>query len=87
MGSRVTPELLERLLDEHGAALELFASQWTNAPEDCVQEALLQLVRQPRLPDRVVAWLYRVVRNRGISHRRSLASRSRHETAAGLQWE
>ena len=39
MKRRVTSELLERLIEQHGAALELFASQWTESPEDCVQDA------------------------------------------------
>ncbi len=58
MSNQLTPELLQRLLDEHGAALELFASQWTEAPEDCVQEAFLKLVGQRKPPDRVVPWLF-----------------------------
>ena len=82
MANPVSPELLERLLEEHGAALELFASQWTHAPDDCVQEAFLQLVRQPAVPERVVPWLYRVVRNRAISLLRKSQRQRRHETAA-----
>jgi RNA polymerase sigma-70 factor (ECF subfamily) len=75
----VTPELLGRLLDEHGGALALFAAQWTEAADDCVQEALIELARQPRLPASPVAWLYRVVRNRAISQFRSAARRERRE--------
>ena len=85
MSHEITPELLQRLLDEHGAALELFAAQWTEAAEDCVQEAFLQLVRQPSPPDRVVAWLFRVVRNRAISLQRAASTRRRHESAAARQ--
>ncbi len=85
MNNRATPELLERLLDGHGAALRLFASQWTESPDDCVQEALLQLVRQPTLPERIVPWLYRVVRNQAISLRRASLRRARHETAAAIE--
>ena len=59
----VGPELLARLLDEHGAALTLYARQWCQTPEDVVQEALLQLIRQPAAPENLVGWLYRVVRN------------------------
>ena len=79
MSNQVRPELLQRLLDEHGAALELFAAQWTEAPEDCVQEAFLQLVRQPLPPDRIVAWLFRVVRNRAISLQRAASTRRRQD--------
>jgi RNA polymerase sigma-70 factor (ECF subfamily) len=85
MDNGVTPELLERLLNEYGAALTLFAAQWSAAPEDCVQEAFLQLVRQSRLPERVVPWLYRVVRNRAISERRSAIRRAGYEALAAGQ--
>ncbi|NUQ62744.1 MAG: RNA polymerase sigma factor [Pirellulales bacterium] len=83
----IGPELLARLLNEHGAALVLYARQWCNTPEDVVQEAFLQLIRQERAPDRVVAWLYRVVRNRGRSMSRSQARRQRHESAASCHGE
>lgn len=43
----IGPEILTRLLDEHGAALVLYAQQWCDTPEDVVQEAFLALVRQP----------------------------------------
>src|SRR5688572_32936160 len=79
---RVTPELLGRLLDEHGGALALYAAQWTENADDCVQEALIELARQPRLPATPVAWLYRVVRNRAISEFRSARRRERREQLA-----
>ena len=82
MSNPVTPELLQRLLSEHAAALELFASQWTVTGEDCVQEAFIQLVKQQRVPERVVPWLFRVVRNGAISQQRAAARRRRHEAAA-----
>ena len=84
MADGITPELLGRLLDEQGGALALFASQWTDAADDCVQEALIELARQPQAPDSPVAWLFRVVRNRAISRARSARRRERHETQA---WE
>jgi RNA polymerase sigma-70 factor (ECF subfamily) len=76
---RVTPELLGRLLDEQGGALALYAAQWTENADDCVQEALIELARQPRVPASPVAWLYRVVRNRAISQYRSARRRERCE--------
>jgi RNA polymerase sigma-70 factor (ECF subfamily) len=79
----VTPELLGRLLDEQGGALALYAAQWTAAADDCVQEALLELARQPMLPRNVVAWLYRVVRNRAISEFRATQRRMQREDLAG----
>jgi RNA polymerase sigma factor (sigma-70 family) len=78
----VDPDLLARLLDEHAAPMELFAAQWTNAPEDSVPEAFVELARQRRPPRQPVAWLYRVVRNRAISAARSHRRRSRQEQLA-----
>jgi len=80
---RITPELLSRLLDEQGGALALYAAQWTAAADDCVQEALIELARQPALPRNVMAWLYRVVRNRAISDFRAARRRMRREELAG----
>ena len=82
MNRQLTPDLLGRLLDEHGGALVLFATQWTDSPDDCVQEAFIQLTRQARLPENVAAWLFQVVRNRAISLARSASRRRRHETLA-----
>ncbi len=81
------PELLTRLLDEHGAALVLYAQQWCNAPEDVVQEAFVRLVCQRPVPENVVGWLYRVVRNEAISASRAIARRARHESAAAHRGE
>lgn len=83
----VGPELLARLLDEQGAALTLYARQWCRAPEDVVQEAFLRLAYERPVPDNVVGWLYRVVRNGAISAGRSAARRTRHESAAARQVE
>ncbi len=81
------PELLTQLLDEHGAVLVLYAQQWCNAPQDVVQDALLRLMRQRPVPENVVGWLYRVVRNGAISASRSAERRVRHESAAAHQGE
>lgn len=79
----VTPELLGRLLDEQGGALALYAAQWTDSADDCVQEALIELAGQPVAPANAVAWLYRVVRNRAISQYRATRRRERREELAG----
>jgi RNA polymerase sigma-70 factor (ECF subfamily) len=84
MADGISPELLGRLLDEQGGALALFAAQWTDAPDDCVQEALIELARQRPVPDSPVAWLFRVVRNRAISRARSARRRERHESQVGM---
>jgi RNA polymerase sigma factor (sigma-70 family) len=82
MGS-IGPEILTRLLDEHGPALVLYAQQWCDTPEDAVQEAFLALVRQPALPENIVGWLYKVVRNEALNASRSSRRRTkREETAA-----
>ena len=88
MADGISPELLGRLLDEQGGALALFAAQWTDSPDDCVQEALIELARQRPVPDSPVAWLFRVVRNRAISRARSARRRERHESQAlSLRWK
>ena len=79
----IDPDRLARLLDDHAAALELFAAQWTESAPDVVQEAFLRLAAQSPVPDRVLAWLYRVVRNGAISAVRSESRRSKHERNAG----
>lgn len=84
--NRVDADRLGELVDRHAAALELYAAQWTRAPEDCVQEAFIELVRQPRAPANVAAWLYRVVRNRAINAARGERRRERHEQAAAMEF-
>jgi len=78
----ITAELLAGLLDRHAAALELYARQFGPAAEDAVQDAFIELARQPVPPDDAAAWLYRVVRNRALSLARAAGRRQRHETAA-----
>jgi RNA polymerase sigma-70 factor (ECF subfamily) len=79
------PEILGRLLDEHASALMLFARRWCSTPDDVVQDAFLQLSRQPECPRDAVAWLYRVVRNGAISASRGEMRRRRHEAAAAAE--
>jgi RNA polymerase sigma-70 factor, ECF subfamily len=79
MNGPIDAELLGRLLDEHGPALALYASQWTDAADDCVQEALVELARQPQSPEHVVAWLYRVVKNRALNAARGARRRRERE--------
>lgn len=83
-----TPLWLARLLDDHGASLLLYARGWCQAPEDVVQDAFLELIRRRKPPDNVVAWLYRVVRNRAVSHSRSTRRRIAREkrAAASEAW-
>lgn len=72
-------------MDRHGAALSLYARQWCHAPEDAVQEALIELLRQVHVPDNPVAWLYKVVRCRAMNLARSEHRRAGHQRRAGEQ--
>jgi len=85
--SPLCPEDLSRLLDEHGAALVLYAQQWCETPEDVVQDALVHLVRQAVPPENPVGWLYRVVRNGAIAAARSAGRRSRREASVAHRGE
>ena len=78
----VGPELLGRLLDRHAAALELYAAQWCDCPEDVVQDVLLELVRTRKSPEHLLAWLFRAVRYRAINAGRSRRRRQHHEAEA-----
>jgi RNA polymerase sigma-70 factor (ECF subfamily) len=75
----IDAELLGRLLDELGPALALYAAQWTDAADDCVQEALVELAGQPRVPENVRAWLYRVVKYRALNAARGEKRRRERE--------
>jgi RNA polymerase sigma factor (sigma-70 family) len=79
---RIDADLLGRLLDEHGPALALYASQWTDAADDCVQEALVELARQSAIPENLRAWLYRVVKYRALNAARSTRRRRDRESRA-----
>jgi RNA polymerase sigma-70 factor (ECF subfamily) len=77
--------LLARLVDDHSAALVLYARQWCAAPEDVVQEAFVKLAAQRAPPHNLVAWLYRVVRNGAVSAARAERRRRHHEAAAAAR--
>ncbi len=76
---RVGPELLGQLFEKHASALRLYARQWCGAPDDVVQEAFVNLARQRSVPERVVPWLYRVVRNGALTALRQDRRRARRE--------
>src|SRR6188768_672107 len=82
MTGPIDAEQLGRLLDEHGAALALYATQWTDSPDDCVQEALVSLAQQRPSPEHVVAWLYRVVKHRALNAARGEKRRRDRESRA-----
>ena len=76
---------LGRLIDRHAAALELYARQWCDTPEDVVQEAFLKLAGQGGLPQNPAAWLFRVVRNGAINAGTASRRRRRHESEAAAE--
>lgn len=78
----MTPADLGRLISSHGAPLVLYARQWTDEPEDVVQEAFHKLVRQRQAPDDPIAWLYRVVRNAALDAAKIGRRRQRRELVA-----
>ena len=73
---------LGRLIDQHAAALELYARQWTDAAEDVVQVAFLKLTQQRHPPDNPAAWLFWAVRNGAINAAIAAQRRRRHESHA-----
>jgi RNA polymerase sigma-70 factor (ECF subfamily) len=82
-------ECLGRLVDRHAAALELYARQWCDTPEDVVQEAFLKLALERVPPDNPAAWLFRVVRNGALNAAIAARRRRRHEAkavCAELSW-
>ncbi len=78
---------LRELLDAHGAALTLYARQWCRAPEDALQEALIELLRLSTAPDHPVAWLFKTVRRRAMNLARAEQRRAKHHRQAGEDLE
>lgn len=85
--TRIDSQRLDELLDAHGAAITLYARQWCRAPEDALQEALVDLLRQTPPPEYPVAWLYKAVRRRAMNLARGERRRARHHRRAGEQRE
>ena len=83
----MTARALADLIAAHAAVLVLFARQWSDSPEDAVQEAFCKLA-SASAPDDPVAWLYRVVRNAAIDAGRSARRRIERERAAArsVRW-
>ena len=75
-------EWLGGTVDRYAAALELYARQWCDAPEDVVQEAFMKLASQRNVPDQAGGWLFRVVRNGAINAAVAARRRRRHEAVA-----
>jgi RNA polymerase sigma-70 factor (ECF subfamily) len=78
----LTPHDLGRLYRQHAPALRLYARQWPGCAEDVVHDAFLALARQNTLPERLLPWLYHVVRTGALATARSAVRRRRREAAA-----
>lgn len=75
----VDPRVLDQLIRAHCPALVLYARQFCSTPEDAVQDAIVQLMKQEESPQEPIPWLFRTVRNRSLNLNRSQSRRSRHE--------
>jgi len=79
---KIGADQLRALVDAHGAALTLYARQWCHAPDDAVQEALIELLREDPPPDQPLAWLFTTVRRRAMNLARGERRRmERHRRA------
>lgn len=79
---QIDMQTVRQLLDDHGAALLLYARQWHRSPEDALQEALIDLLRQSPPPHEPIAWLFTTIRRRAMNLARSEQRRVRHQRAA-----
>jgi RNA polymerase sigma-70 factor (ECF subfamily) len=77
----MNPEALANLVRQYAPALSLYAKQWCACPDDIVQNSFLKLARQRVVPDRPVAWLFKVVRNGSLDAARAARRRTKHESA------
>ncbi len=82
------PERIGILIDAHAAGLRLFARQWSDSPDDVVQDAFVALSTLADEPREPAAWLYRAVRNGAINAGIAERRRRRRETIAGglIRW-
>jgi RNA polymerase sigma factor (sigma-70 family) len=75
----IEPTVLGQLYRQHAPALRLYARQWGSNAEDLVQTAFVRLAQESPPPERVVPWLYSVVRNEALSAFRSANRRRKRE--------
>ncbi len=68
---------LAKLIERHGASLQLWVRSCCDSAEDAVQEAFTRLAAQDPEPDNPVAWLYQVSRN--VAFKRRLSDRRRRD--------
>ena len=84
----MTAEQLAKLIDDHAAALVLYARQWCACPEDAVQVAFCKLAAQKLWPHDPQAWLFHVVRNQAIDAGKAERRRKTREQAVSrpVRW-
>jgi RNA polymerase sigma-70 factor (ECF subfamily) len=85
---RITPEELGHLYRQYAPALRLYVRQFPAGDEDLIHDAFIKLAQLSTVPDQVLPWLYRVVRNGTLGAGRSEARRRcrQHRTAASEAW-
>ncbi len=81
------PHTWTEVIRRYSGPLTLFAAQWCLDPEDSVQEAFVELFRQPAPPDRLSAWLFTVVKHKSINQRRAEKRRRDHESRRAADGE
>jgi RNA polymerase sigma-70 factor (ECF subfamily) len=73
--ARITPDELGRLYRQYAPALRLYVRQFSAGDEDLIQDAFVKLAQHVTVPEQVLPWLYRVVRNAALGAGRSEARR------------
>ncbi len=78
----IDAQKVAELFDRHAHGLSIYAAQWTELADDCVQEAFCDLARQSQVIHNPASWLFRAVRNRALNSIRSESRRRRRERIA-----
>jgi RNA polymerase sigma-70 factor (ECF subfamily) len=80
--TRIDEETLLAITQRWAPTLVMYARQWCPSPEDAVQEALIELFKEPDVPLNPVGWLFRVARFRAQNQARAQRRREHHEQVA-----
>ncbi|MEM0926154.1 MAG: sigma-70 family RNA polymerase sigma factor [Planctomycetota bacterium] len=75
----IQPETLCLVWDRYSQRLGVIARGLGQGSEDAMQEAFVELAKQPQLPEDPLAWLVRVMRNRMFDRFRSEKRRKARE--------
>lgn len=75
---------IQSFVEQYGSALLLYARQYCSNPDDALQEALIDLARRDTLPDNLLSWMYRVVKNKAMNQARADRRRFSHQAVVGL---